>query len=270
MKTIYGVIGDPVGHSLSPAMHSAVFAHLGMDCAYHSFRVKKEYLKEAVMGARHLGFGGLNVTIPHKEGVLKFMEPDPFARDIGAANTLDFKRMIAFNTDGPGALDSLTDNGVKVEDSNILVLGAGGSSRAIVYALAVNGADVTVANRTEDKAIELASYMSRFGNVRSTGLGNIKEKVRTSNVIINTTSVGMVPDAGSTLVTGDMLDSSQVVFDLVYKPLETRLLKEARAAGAKTIDGLTMLARQGARSFEIWTGVKPPVRIMEKAARDAL
>ncbi|MCD1294673.1 shikimate dehydrogenase [Methanocella sp. CWC-04] len=270
MKKVFGVIGDPISHSLSPVMHNAAFDHLEMDCAYHAFQVKGEHLREAIVGARYLGFGGLNVTIPHKEEVLKIVEGGKMASDIGAANTIDFRRMKAFNTDGPGALDSLQDNGIDVSGKDVLVLGAGGAARAIVYIMAISGARVTVLNRTEDKSLALASHMSMFGNVTGKGLGEIPTDVSASDVIINTTSVGMYPDVDGTLVTSDMLDSSQVVFDLVYKPLETRLLKEARMAGAKTIDGITMLVRQGARSFEIWNDVRPPVDVMERSVRDVL
>jgi shikimate dehydrogenase len=269
MMTIYGVVGYPVGHSLSPVMHNAAFKALDMDCAYHAFEVKGEHLQDAITGARYLGFGGLNVTIPHKEAVIKIIEPDRTALEIGAANTIDFRQMKSFNTDAAGAIDALRDSGVELENKNALVLGAGGAARAVVYGLAKAGTAVTVANRTPAKAADLAAYMRGFGTVFGTSLDSLGEKVRTADIIINTTPVGMGWQ-DQLLVTRDMLDRSQTVFDLVYKPLETPLLKEARAAGAKTVDGLSMLARQGARSFEIWTGVKPPVDVMERSARDAI
>ncbi len=269
MMTIYGVVGYPVEHSLSPVMHNAAFKALDMDCFYHKFEVKGENLKDAILGARHLGFGGLNVTIPHKEAALRIVEPDRTAMEIGAANTIDFRQMKSFNTDAAGAIDALRDNGVELNNKNVLVLGAGGAARAVVYGLAKAGASVTVANRTPAKAADLAAYMRSFGTVFGTSLDGLGEKVRIVDVIINTTPVGMGWE-DRLLVTRDMLDRSQTVFDLVYKPLETPLLKEARAAGARTVDGISMLARQGARSFEIWTGVKPPVDVMERSARDAV
>ncbi|WP_424358646.1 shikimate dehydrogenase [Methanocella sp. MCL-LM] len=269
MMTIYGVVGYPVEHSLSPVMHNAAFKALDMDCAYHKFEVKGEHLQDAILGARHLGFGGLNVTIPHKEAAIRIIEPDRTALEIGAANTLDFRQMKAFNTDAAGAIDALRDSGVELDNKGVLVLGAGGAARAVVYGLAKAGATVTIANRTTAKAADLAAYMRSFGSVFGTSLDSLGEKVRAVDVIINTTPVGMGWE-DKPMVTRDMLDRSQTVFDLVYKPLETPLLREARAAGARTVDGLSMLARQGARSFEIWTGVKPPVDIMERSARDAL
>ncbi|HMK46731.1 MAG TPA: shikimate dehydrogenase [Methanocella sp.] len=269
MMTVYGVVGYPVEHSLSPVMHNAAFRSLGIDSYYHKFDVKGEHLSDAFIGARYLGFGGLNVTIPHKEVVIRMIEPDRTALEIGAANTIDFRRMKSYNTDAAGAVDALKDSGIDVKSLNVLVLGAGGAARAVIYGLAKEGASVTVANRTPSKAADLAAYMRSFGTVFGTSLEGLGEKVRIADVIINTTPVGMGRDDRSP-VTRDMLDRSQTVFDLVYKPLDTPLLKEARAAGAKTVDGVSMLARQGARSFEIWTGVKPPVDVMERSARDAI
>jgi shikimate dehydrogenase len=268
MTTYYGVIGDPIAHSLSPVMHNAAFKALKMDCYYCAFHVKGRYLYEAVNGARALGFGGLNVTIPHKEAVLKIIPANEMARDIGAANTIDLKNGLAYNTDAPGALRALEDNGVRIKGKAVLLLGAGGAARAVAYILAKNGATVTIANRTPDRAAELAAYMRVHGDVFGTGLDGLGEKVAIADILVNTTSVGL--DDDRTLVTADMLNARQAVFDLVYRPLETKLLKEAKAAGAKTIDGIAMLARQGALSFEIWTGVKPPLDVMERSARDAV
>jgi shikimate dehydrogenase len=268
MIIFYGVIGDPVSHSLSPAMHNAAFEALGMDCHYGAFHVKGRYLHEAVNGARVLGFGGLNVTVPHKEEVIRFIDADKASHAIGAANTIDFKTNMAYNTDAPGVIQSLRDSGVDVRGKSALVLGAGGAARAVAYGLLEHGADVTIMNRTAPKAVDLAAYLREYGAVFGTGMDSLKEKVAIADIIVNTTTVGMGEDV--TLVTADMLNNRQVVFDLVYRPVETRLLKEAKAAGAKTIDGITMLVRQGALSFEIWTGVKPPVDIMERSARNAL
>ncbi|MGA9140708.1 MAG: shikimate dehydrogenase [Methanocella sp.] len=269
MITVYGVIGYPIEHTVSPVMQNAAFEALGMDCTYQAFQVKGEQLQEAIMGAKCLGFGGLNVTIPHKEAVIKFIKPDPVAAEIGAANTIDFKKMMAFNTDAPAAVDALRDYGVEVSKKNVLVLGAGGAARAVVYGLLKNKASVTIANRTPAKAADLASYMRAVGDVFGTSFDGLQEKVRMADIVVNTTPVGMNWE-DKLLVTRDMLDKTQTVFDLVYRPLETPLLKEAKAAGAKTVDGIAMLARQGARSFEIWTGVKPPLDVMERSARDAL
>ncbi|MDF1557005.1 MAG: shikimate dehydrogenase [ANME-2 cluster archaeon] len=272
MKTIYAVFGDPVGHSLSPVMHNAAFEALGMDCEYHKFRVTKDDLKAAIHGAKAMGFGGLNLTIPLKEIALRLVEPDPIAKAIGAVNTIEFSKgsIIGHNTDGIGAVHALRSSGVVIRDSNVLVLGAGGAARAVVYQLVQDGARVTIANRTIERAEKLADNVSSLGTARGTGLEDLPGLVEQSHIIINTTSVGMHPDTGQTLITSDMMHSGQVIFDLVYNPLQTRLLEEAKKAGAITIDGVKMLVHQGARSFRIWTGVEPPPNVMERSVKDVL
>lgn len=272
MKTIYAVFGDPVEHSLSPVMHNAAFKALGMDCEYHKFRVKMDDLETAIMGARAMGFGGLNLTIPLKEKALEIVEPDTLAQDIGAVNTIEFKdgRLIGHNTDGIGSLRALQLSGVVIPNSRVLILGAGGAARAVAFQLALSGAKVTIANRTAQRAYSLAENVSSVGEAKGTGLEDIQELATQSNIVINTTSVGMHPDIDKTPITADMMRPGLVVFDIVYNPLKTRLLIDAEKAGAITIDGLKMLVLQGAESFRIWTGVKPPVKVMERAARTAL
>jgi shikimate dehydrogenase len=272
MKTIYAVFGDPVEHSLSPVMHNAAFKALGMDCEYHKFRVNKDDLETAIMGARAMGFGGLNLTIPLKEKALEIVEPDTLAQDIGAVNTIEFKdgRLIGHNTDGIGALRALQLSGVVIPNSRVLILGAGGAARAVAFQLALSGAKVTIANRTAQRAYSLAENVSSVGEAKGTGLEDIQELATQSNIVINTTSVGMHPDIDKTPITADMMRPGLVVFDIVYNPLKTRLLIDAEKAGAITIDGLKMLVLQGAESFRIWTGVEPPVKVMERAARTAL
>ncbi|MCG7847983.1 MAG: shikimate dehydrogenase [ANME-2 cluster archaeon] len=272
MKTLYAVFGDPVGHSLSPVMHNAAFAALGMDCEYHKFRVTKDDLKEAIHGAKAMGFGGLNLTIPLKEKALRLVEPDPLAEAVGAVNTIEFRgnSIIGHNTDGVGAVNSLKLSGIVISHSNVLLMGAGGAARAVAYQLASKGARVTIANRTPKRAVELAANVSSVGRVEGTGLEDLASLVEQSHIIINTTSVGMHPDIDQTLVTEDMMHAGQVVFDLVYNPLQTKLLKEAKKAGAITVDGIKMLVLQGVESFRIWTNAEPPVDIMERAVRDVL
>jgi shikimate dehydrogenase len=272
MKTIYAVFGDPVEHSLSPVMHNAAFAALGMDCEYHKFRVSKDDLETAIMGARAMGFGGLNLTIPLKEKALEIVEPDTLAYDIGAVNTVEFKKdaLIGHNTDGIGALKALKLSGAVIPNSRVLILGAGGAARAVAFQLALNGAKVTIANRTASRARTLAENVSSAGDARGTGLEDLPELVASSDIVINTTSIGMYPDIDKTPVTGDMMRPGLVVFDIVYNPLKTRLLTEAEKAGAITIDGVKMLVLQGAESFRIWTGVEPPVKEMERAVRTVL
>ena len=278
MKTIFAVFGDPVEHSLSPVMHNAAYKALGMDCEYHKFRVTLDDLEGAIKGARAMGFGGLNLTIPLKEKALGIVEPDTMAQAIGAVNTIEFSDdtiagitgIVGHNTDGIGAVKALAASGVDIPGSRVLILGAGGAARAVAYQLAKDGARVTIANRTLGKAQELAGNVRSVGDANGTGLEELPGLTADADIIINTTSVGMHPDTDRTLVTADMMHAGQVIFDIVYSPLNTRLLLEAKKAGAVTIDGIRMLVLQGAESFRIWTGIEPPVGVMEQAVRDVL
>lgn len=268
---LFGVLGDPVSHSLSPVMHNAAFKALGMDCEYHAFRVSPVSLCDAIYGAYALGFGGLNLTIPLKEKALEIVEPSELAKKIGAVNTIDFKKgIVGYNTDGLGAKMALEGCGVKIRGKNVLLLGAGGAARAIAYQLAADGASVTIANRTHGRAVALAKEVGMVGKARASGFGELKNLVQDSDILINSTAVGMSPKISETLVTSDMIHSNLVVFDIVYNPVNTMLLKEAKKAGAKTIDGVMMLVYQGAEAFKIWTGKTPPLEVMEKAVRERL
>jgi shikimate dehydrogenase len=268
---LFGVLGDPVSHSLSPAMHNAAFKALGMDCEYHAFRVSPGSLHDAIQGAFALGFGGLNLTIPLKEKALEIVKPTELAKHIGAVNTVDFKKgIIGHNTDGLGAMKALEGSGVQVKGKNVLLLGAGGAARAIAFTLAIEGAIVTIANRTPGRAKSLAKDVGRAGKISGCGLEDLKSLIQNSEILINSTSIGMVPKVTETIVTSDMMHQDLVVFDIVYNPLNTRLLQEAKKAGAKTIDGVMMLVYQGAEAFKIWTGKTPPVEVMEKAVRERL
>ncbi len=268
---LFGVLGDPVSHSLSPVMHNAAFKALDMDCEYFAFRVSPQKLHEALYGAHALGFGGLNLTIPLKEKALEIVEPTSLARQIGAVNTVDFKKgIVGYNTDGLGAKMALESCGVKVRDKNVLLLGAGGAARAIAFQLAKDGASVTIANRTVERAEALAKEVAKVGKARASGLDDLKILISGSDILINSTAAGMLPDVNETIATSDMMHRDLVVFDIVYNPMNTLLLREAKKAGAKTIDGVMMLVYQGAEAFKIWTGKNPPVDVMEKAVRERL
>lgn len=278
MKQVFGVFGDPIGHSLSPAMHNTAFSALGMDCIYHAFRVTPVKLEKAILGAEAMGFGGLNLTVPLKEEALKFnfLKPDPLAKRIGAVNTVVFGKkgeIQGYNTDGLGAKQALLDSGVEIGGSRIVVAGAGGAARAVAFQLAADGADIIVTNRTEERAVELAREISTAalpGKIRGTGLSGLKELLQDVDVLINTTTLGMHPNTDAAIATAEELHSRLTVFDIVYNPLETRLLREAKAAGARTISGVLMLVYQGAEAFRLWTGVEPPVELMKKTVLEAL
>ncbi len=266
----YGVIGYPIKHSVSPAMHNAAFRALNMSAVYASFEVKPEELKKAIEGARALGIRGLNVTIPHKEKVLEFSKPDELAAKIGAANTLKFdEEILSFNTDAYGALKALESAGVGVAGKVALIVGAGGAARAIAFALVEANATVVITNRTEQRGLKLAQEVRKYGECTFVPMSEL-EKLK-FDILINATPVGMsgyMP--GKLPVDGKLVKEGIVVFDTVYNPMETALIRLAKMRGCKVVYGIDMLVYQGMKSFEIWTGVTPPFDVMKKAALDAL
>ena len=276
---ICGLIGDPVEHSMSPVMHNAAFRELGLDYVYLPFRVKKEEVGGAIEGMRALNLRGLNVTIPHKVAVLRLLDKlDPLAAKIGAVNTIvnEDGRLTGYNTDAGGFLQALLAKGVEPGGKSVAVIGAGGAARAITFILADKKARLVILNRAEelDWAKELAGRIRQtFGQeVEALELnrGNLTEVLKKADVVVNATSVGMSPNIGETSVEADLLRPGLVVYDIVYNPIKTRLLREAEAAGAKTIGGLDMLVWQGALAFEMWTGQKAPVDLMKREAAKLL
>jgi shikimate dehydrogenase len=266
---IFGIFGDPIEHSLSPAMQSAAFRALGLDACYHAFRVVPGRLEDAILGASAMDFGGLNLTVPLKEKALeiKTMQPDELASAIGAVNTISFGRnqqIRGHNTDGMGALLALEKAGTAVKGSKVLLIGAGGAARAIAYTLMQEGAEISISNRNIRRAQELAASVGGLGF----GFQEVEKLVPQADIIINATTVGMKAGEGR-LFDGRLLHSGQAVFDIIYNR-QTELLLDARAAGALAIDGVMMLVYQGAKALEIWTGKKAPVAVMEKAVREGL
>jgi shikimate dehydrogenase len=265
---IFGVFGDPIEHSLSPAMQNAALRALGIKACYHAFRVRREDLEDALLGSAAMGFAGLNLTIPLKEKALEldFLQPDPLAQAIGAVNTVSFgpQSIVGYNTDGWGALLALQDADVMIKGKSVLIIGAGGAARAIAYTLEQDGAEISIANRSIKRAEELAASVGAMGFC----LCDLERLAPQADIIINCTSVGM-QERGPRLLDGSLLRSHQAVFDIVYNR-ETELLKDARAAGAVAVDGVMMLVYQGAKALQIWTGREAPVNVMERAVREAL
>lgn len=258
----FGIIGNPVHHSLSPEMHNAAFRERGMNCVYVPLPTSD--IVDGAVGLKALGFKGASVTIPYKQDIIPFIdEIDPVAAKIGAINTLliknipgsSEKKVYGYNTDWIGANRALEEK-IVLKGSRILVIGAGGSARAIGFGLQEAGAKVVIANRTVEKGQNLADQLG----CPFYGLDEIGQ-VR-ADALVNTTSVGMVPDTGKTPVTKELLTDFRVVMDIVYAPLQTRLLKEAAGAGCKTVDGLAMLLYQGAAQFKLWTGKEAPLNVM--------
>ncbi len=258
---VYGVVGWPVSHSLSPAMHNAALRELGIKAVYGAFEVRPEELPQAIAGIRALAIGGVSVTVPHKEGVISYLdEVDEVAEEIGAVNTIVNRggRLFGTNTDWIGVLKAFENAGVRLEGASAAVVGAGGAARAVVYALKRAGAEVVVYNRTLEKALVLAE---RFGAVARP----LSEIVKASgDIIVQTTSVGL--KSWESPVPPEVFRRFAVAMDIVYVPLKTKFLSEAEASGCKTIDGLKMLVYQGAEQFKLFTGRQPPVELMYEAA----
>ncbi len=258
---VFGVIGYPVSHSLSPAMHNAAFRALDIPAVYGAFEVSPEDLSLAIAGMRALGIGGLSVTVPHKEAVMAHLdEIDPVASKIGAVNTVVNREGLLFgtNTDWLGVKRSLEEAGVGVSGRRAVVVGAGGAARAVVYALSEMGAEVEIYNRTVEKAEVLAQALGG----RAFPLSEITRA--SGELIIQTTSVGL--KEWRSPVPEEVLRNFRVAMDIVYVPLKTRFLAEAEAAGCRTIDGLKMLVYQGAEQFRLFTGQEAPVDLMYQAA----
>jgi shikimate dehydrogenase len=269
---ICGVIGDPIEHTLSPVMHNAAFKHLGLDFAYLAFRVKKTELKNAIKGMRSLGIHGLNVTMPHKVEVIKYLDDvDSAVNFIGAANTIlnDAGKLLGFNTDGIGAIRALEENAVKIDGKRMLLLGAGGAAKAIAFSAAEYLDELVILNRNFGKAKRIAEILRRNFNKKiiadALSQNNIKEHLKNSDILINATPVGMHPNENQSLVAMEWLRPDIYVMDIIYDPVETKLLKDAKKVGAKVISGIEMLIHQGAASFEIWTGRQAPIKIMKEA-----
>ena len=268
-----GLMGDPVEHSVSPAMHNAAFRALGLDYVYLPFRVRREDLAAAIAGVRAFNVRGLNITIPHKVEVMGLLDKiDRAAGQIGAVNVLinDSGRLTGYNTDAEGFLSMLTGHGIEPRGKNVVVLGAGGAARAICCALASHEAVLTILNRSAIKAqacaSDIAKAFSTQVNAPELNRENIAYALQGADMLINATSVGMLPEAGATPVDSDLLGPHLTVIDIIYNPCQSKLLKEAAKAGAKTINGLEMLAWQGALAFEKWTGLQPPIDVMRRAA----
>jgi shikimate dehydrogenase len=263
---VYGLIGNPVGHSLSPPMHEAGYEALDIDAKYVTFEPPEDEGGAAVEAAQQLGVAGLNVTIPFKQDVLAAVEPDPLAERIGAVNTVDFtgETLRGYNTDAVGAVRALSHHDVSLSGTAVVV-GAGGAGRAVAFGLADEGMTVEIANRTTSKAHALAEDVP---DATGHGLDALAELLADADVLVNCTSVGMESD--ETPVPAEALHADLAVLDAVYSPIETRLLRDAATAGATTVDGAWMLLYQGVEAFERWTGRDAPVERMNEALRAGL
>jgi shikimate dehydrogenase len=273
---IVGVFGWPVTHTASPAMHNAAFAALEMNWVYLAFAVEPQNLRVALHGARDMGLAGVNLTVPHKVLALEIVEQtDPEARRLGAVNTIVFERgrLRGFNTDGYGITQAVREDfGMDLAGRRVLVLGAGGAGRAIAVQCALAGAKkLWVANRTPARVEPLARALAGTGaafEALPLDPAAIERIAPELDLLINATSVGLRP--GESLGLPDRVFSPRLaVCDTIYRPAETGLLRQARRAGARAANGLSMLLHQGVRAFEIWTGRTPPLEVMRAALQQA-
>jgi shikimate dehydrogenase len=274
---IFGVIGDPIEHSLSPIIQNAAFSASKLDCAFLAFKVKDSELGKALDGVRGLDIQGLNVTMPHKNGILGLLdEVDQTAKLLKAVNTVKNQngKLLGFNTDGAGAMAALRENGVEFKGKKVMLLGAGGAARAIGFALAEQAGELSILNRSIQPAAELAELVYQKFNTKVFAYTlsplTVRGALIDTDLLINATSVGMEPNAKDTIMDPRSLKSDLSVMDIVYNPIETRLAKNAKKAGAKVVSGVEMLIYQGAASFEIWTGQKAPIEVMREAALNHL
>jgi len=261
---LFGLIGNPVAHSLSPAMHNQAFATTGYKGIYLVFRVTDP--GAAIKGIRALNFKGVSVTLPHKVAVMEYLdEVDETAARIGAVNTIvnNRGRLIGYNTDCAGALQALRTR-TSIKGKSVGLIGAGGAARAIGFGLVAAGGCVTILNRSRTSGEGLAVDLQAEYLPLNDWQPNRYE------ILINTTSVGMHPETDATPIPKEELSKEMVVMDIVYNPLDTRFLKEAAAKKCRTINGVAMFVFQGVHQFELWTGQKAPVDVMRQAVLEAL
>lgn len=275
-----GIIGYPITHSVSPQMHNAAYAKLGLNYCYVPIAVKPEDLEKVLEGIRMLGFAGVNVTIPHKEAVISHLdEVTKIARVIGSVNVIlnQEGRLIGYNTDGPGFIDSLKEEGgFDVGGKRAVVLGAGGGAKAVALMLAQDGIkNLVISDLIYEKAESLCEYInSHFGIAPyacPTKSNELKKVIENCDLLVNATPVGMYPKVNECPIDDDYkIPRSAIVYDIVYNPLETKLLKWAKNKGAKAVSGMGMLVRQGALAFSLFTEEEAPIQIMKEAALKAL
>lgn len=277
---LYGLIGHPVSHSLSPLIHNTAFNALGLKCQYFLFEVPPYFFPHAMEGIMALGIKGVNITIPYKQRVIEFLDSvNPAAAAIGAVNTVvnNGERLIGYNTDGEGSLRSLKEEaGLDPRGLTCVIFGSGGACRAVALTLAQKGVGkIIIASRNQAQAHEISSLINKNNtNIAATvtlaDIADFKE-LKTADLVINSTPIGMWPKTeGPPVINTSLLSRHSLVWDLVYNPVETRFLREAREHGCPTLSGLGMLLYQGAEAFRLWTGCEPPIAAMRRELAKAI
>ncbi|MFX1294825.1 MAG: shikimate dehydrogenase [Promethearchaeota archaeon] len=271
------LIGNPVEHSMSPKMHNAAFQKVGLNYAYIALRVDNDKVKEAIEGIRSLNIRGANVTVPHKINAMQYLdEIDPVAENIGAINTILNKdgHLYGTNTDGIGAIRSLNEENIKLKNKKIVMIGAGGVARPISYNFAPDAKEFVLFDIVESAVQILTQDLVQKigGTIKGfkSDSALIAKEIQDADIFINATPIGMHPNINESVIPKNLLREDLVVFDVVYNPLETKLLMDAKDIGAKAISGVMMLVYQGVAAFELWTGQKAPVHLMKKMVLEGL
>jgi shikimate dehydrogenase len=268
MLKTYAVVGDPIDHSLSPTIHNAAFRELGLDCTYIAYRIPKGELVDGIEALKKIKISGFNVTIPHKVEMVKFLDKvNEDCSVIGATNTVsnDNGKLIGYNTDMDGFLDPFKKRNLNLKNSNILLIGAGGAARAITAGFAKEKAKkITIANRTLQNANVLAQFAHKIGiDANAMTLDQVGESASEYDIIVNATSVGLNNEPSP--ISTKTINESSIVYDIVYKPINTDLIKQSKKNGAKIVYGYEMLLGQAALAFKIWHGVDAPYDVMKKS-----
>ena len=268
MSKTFAVIGDPINHSLSPNIHSAAFRELDLENSYIAYRIPKGELKEGIESLKKIKITGFNVTIPHKVEMMKYLDKmDESCSLIGAVNTVTNNEGVlkGYNTDMDGFLDPFKKKEIKIQDTEILLLGAGGAARAIVAGVAKeNAKHITIANRTLENANNLAQFANKIGlNADSITIEKVGNNLQNYDIIVNATSIGLKNEPSP--ISFESIKPETIVYDVVYMPMNTDFLKKAKEKGDKIIYGYEMLLGQAVRAFEIWHGMEAPYNAMKKA-----
>lgn len=264
----YCIIGDPIDHSLSPAIHNAAFTTLGFNCSYIAFRVQEGQLKNSMDSLRAINIGGFNVTMPHKVAVLDYVDSsDKIVEMVGAANTVNNEdgKFYAYNTDVVGFIEPLHQRKIDLNGYEVLILGAGGAARAVVVALSQEKgiSKINIVNRNIDRSTNLANVINKLGlSANIIPHDDIQKIAFRSNLIVNTTPLGMKNE--ESLIKSSSISKESIVYDIVYKPIETKLLENAKTVGAQVVYGYEMLLEQAIASFKIWFRMDPPIESMKK------
>ncbi len=271
------VMGYPIEHSMSPTMHNAAIRALNLNYVYLAFSILPDNLKSAIDGIKAFDIKGINITIPFKQTIIKYLdEVDPVAQEIGAVNTIKNNEgfLSSRNTDAEGAMKALVDAGYKVSGKNILLLGAGGAGRAIAFIVAKESNKIVLSDMDEKRAEKLANEIKRKYGTSIEGKNNshhvLKEESKKADILINATPIGMYPNINKSPIPSEFLHKDLFVFDIIYNPLKTKLLKDATEKGCTTLSGLNMLVNQGALAFEWWTNKKPNIDLMKNKIIEVL